>query len=240
MFKNKSIAKVETLKKKPSGPYLSETMHMTVQGAVAKTFILTALMLCTFVVGFLFPNSLYLIGGAIAAFVVYLFTGFKPHLAGTTAPLYALIQGLFLGTVSAIYASMYAGILFQAFSLTIACLLAMLMLYQSGLIKVTPGFRAGVMMAVTAVMIVYIIAFVGYFVGFEVPFLHNSGPLGIGISVVIIGIACMNLLLDFDNFEKGELSEAPKYMEWYFAMGLLFTLIWLYLELLRLLSKLRD
>ena len=102
MFRKKSIAKVEALKKKPSGPYLSETVHMTVQGAVTKTFILTGLMLVTFVVGFAFPNPLFMLGGAIAAFVVYLITGFRPHIASTTAPLYALIQGLFLGSVSAI------------------------------------------------------------------------------------------------------------------------------------------
>jgi len=98
----------------------------------------------------------------------------------------------------------------------------------------------GVSMAVGAIMIVYLISWIGSFVGFTVPFIHESGMLGIGITVVIIGVASLNLLLDFDNFDKGEAAEAPKFMEWYYGMGLLFTLVWLYVEFLRLLSKLRD
>jgi len=98
----------------------------------------------------------------------------------------------------------------------------------------------GVSMAVGAIMIVYLISWIGSFAGFTVPFIHESGPLGIGITVAIIGVAALNLLLDFDNFEKGEQAGAPKYMEWYYGMGLLFTLVWLYVEFLRLLSKLRD
>jgi len=115
----------------------------------------------------------------------------------------------------------------------------MLLVYKSGLIKVTKKFRMGVTMAVGAIMIVYLISWVGHFVGFTVPFIHENTPIGIAITVVIIGVAALNLLLDFDNFEKGEARKSPKYMEWYFGMGLLFTLVWLYIEFLRLLGKLQ-
>jgi len=241
-FREKSVAKAkaETLKKRQGGPFFDPAIHMTVDGAVNRTFILIGLMMISFSAGFLFPSSLFLLGGGITAFIIFLITGFKPHIAPTTAPIYALVQGLFVGTASSIYASMYEGIIFQAFSLTVACLLTMLILYRSGLVKVTRRFRMGVSMAVGAVMIVYIIAFIGQFAGFTVPFLHEGGMAGIAITLVIIGIACLNLLLDFDNFDKGESMEMPKYMEWYYGMGLLFTLIWLYIELLNLLSKIRD
>ena len=233
-------AKAETLKKRQGGPFIEQSYHMTVSGAVNKTFMLTGFMLLSFMAGFAFPNILFVIGGSILAFIIYIYTSFKPIQAPVTAPAYALIQGLVVGSISAIYASAYGGIIFQAASLTIACLLMMLMIYRSGIIKVTQRFRMGVSMAVGAVMIMYLISLVGYFAGFEVPFLHESNLMGIGITVAIIVIACLNLLLDFDNFDKGEAMEMPKYMEWYYGMGLLFTLIWLYIELLRLLSKLRD
>ena len=112
----------------------------------------------------------------------------------------------------------------------------MLALYKTGLITVTQKFRAGVTMAVGAVMLLYLVNIVLHLFGISIPFLHDGGPIAIGISAVIIVIACLNLLLDFDNFDKGEQAGAPKYMEWYFGMGLLFTIVWLYLELLRLLS----
>jgi len=116
----------------------------------------------------------------------------------------------------------------------------MLMVYKSGLIPVTKKFRMGVSMAVGAIMIVYLISWVGFYAGFEVPYIHESTPFGIGITVVVIGVAALNLLLDFDNFEKGEANAVAKHYEWYFGMGLLFTLIWLYVEFLRLLSKLQS
>jgi uncharacterized YccA/Bax inhibitor family protein len=116
----------------------------------------------------------------------------------------------------------------------------MLMIYKSGLIKVTEKLRAGITMAVGAVMIFYLINMVCHFIGINIPFIHEGGMLSIGITLVIIGIASMNLLLDFDNIEKGAAMKAPEYMEWYSGMGLLFTLVWLYLEILRLLSYIRD
>lgn len=156
-----------------------------------------------------------------------------------TAPIFALLEGLFVGTISAIYAAGFEGIIFQALTATIGTLFMMLMLYKSGIIPITQKFRMGVSMALGAIMLLYLVSWAGYFIGFEVPYLHEGGAIGIGITVVIIGVAALNLLLDFDNFDKGEAAEVPQYMEWFFGMGLIFTLVWLYVEFLRLFSKLQ-
>ncbi len=243
MFSDKAIAKVKALdsdlygNNRGGGAIIDETM--TVSGAVSKTLILTCILMITTFYSFTTPMSVFLPVGALGAGAVFMFTSFKPHYSVITAPIFALLEGLFVGTLSAMYAAQFEGIIFQALSATIGVLLMMLMIYQTGLIKVTEKFRMGVSMAVGAIMILYLISWVGSFVGFTVPYLHESGTIGIGITAVIIGIASLNLLLDFDNFEKGEQAQAPKYMEWYFGMGLLFTLVWLYVEFLRLLSKLQ-
>ncbi|MEM9823507.1 MAG: Bax inhibitor-1/YccA family protein, partial [Bacteroidota bacterium] len=135
------------------------------------------------------------------------------------------------------YASIFENIVFSAVSLTFAILFTMLMLYKSGLIKVTERFRNIVMTATGAIMLVYLASMVLYFFSIDMPFLHDQSPIGIGISLLIVGVASMKLLVDFDNFEKGEQLKTPSYMEWYFGMSLLFTLIWLYLEILWLLSN---
>ena len=156
------------------------------------------------------------------------------------APAYAAFEGLFVGAITAMYAYAFEGIIFHAVSLTVAILFMMLFIYKTGIIKVTEKFRMGVMMATGAVFIVYLASWILGMFGVSVPFLHQGGMLGIGISVVIIGIASFNLLLDFDNFEKGEKFGAPSYMEWFSAMGLLITLVWLYVEILRLLAILSS
>lgn len=242
MLSQEKIAKVKAAsieKKRQGGPFLTETSDMTVNGAVTKTLILGCILMISTIFSYQMPSQLFMTIGALGGAGVFLLTSFKTHLAPMTAPLYALLKGLFVGSISAIYAAQFGGIVIQAISLTIATLLSMLMVYKSGLIKVTKSFRTGVTMAVGAIMIVYLISWIGLFAGFTVPFIHENTPLGIGITVVIIGIAALNLLLDFDNFEKGEQMQAPKHMEWYFGMGLLFTLIWLYVEFLRLLSKIQ-
>ncbi len=214
---------------------------MTIQGGINKTLILMMIMLGTGVVSYMMPNMYFLWGGLIGGAIVMFVTSFKPSRAPMLAPVYAALEGLLVGTVTAFYMHMYDGIVFQAVTITFAILFAMLMIYKAGWIKVTEKFRAGVMMAVGGVMLLYLVNIVLYFFGISIPFLHDGGPMSIGITLVIIVIASMNLLLDFDNFEKGEKLKAPAYMEWYSAMGLLFTLIWLYLEILRLLSYLnRD
>lgn len=213
---------------------------MTIDGAVNKTLILFGIMLMTTVVSYMMPSTLLLYVGLFGGLGAVLFASFKPHTSATVAPIYAALEGLFVGTISAMYASMFQGIVFQAVSLTFGTLVMMLLLYKSGLIKVTEKLKMGIIMATGAIMIVYLVSIVGSFVGFNVPFLHDSGPMGIGISLLIIGVAAFNLLIDFDAFEKGAEAKAPKYMEWFVGMGLLVTLVWLYIEFLRLLSKLRD
>lgn len=245
MFSDKAMAKAKAKvldgdlygNDNRGGAIIEETM--TVSGAVNKTFLLTLVMFAVALFSYSSPAYLYLPVGALGAAAVFMFTSWKPHYSPITAPLFALLEGLFVGTISWSYAAQFEGIIFQALSATIGVLLTMLMVYKSGLIQVTKKFRMGVTMAVGAIMILYLISWLGHFVGFEIPYLHEGGTIGIGITVVIIGVASLNLLLDFDNFEKGEQAGAPKYMEWYFGMGLLFTLVWLYVEFLRLISKLQ-
>jgi uncharacterized YccA/Bax inhibitor family protein len=214
---------------------------MTVQGAINKSLILGLIMLATAAFAYSAPSQLFLWGGAIGGFIVVLIMSFRPQLSPTLAPIYAGLEGLFVGAISAIYAGMLDGIIFQAVSLTFGVFFTMLFIFKSRIIKVDNKLRVGVMMATGAVALVYVVSIVLSLFGITMPYLHQAGPIGIGISLVIIAIAAMNLLLDFDNFEKGEMYRAPKYMEWFSAMGLLVTLVWLYLEILRLLSMLsRD
>ena len=215
---------------------MAVTEQMTVQGAINKTFILTGLLLITAIYSFSNPSTLFMWGGAIGGLVIVLIASFRPQSSGVLAPIYALLEGLFVGSISGIYAIGYEGIVFNAICLTIATLFMMLFIYKSGIIKVNNKFRTGVVMATGAIALVYLLSFVLSFFGINMPYLHDGGMIGIGISVVIIGVAALNLLLDFDNFERGEQYGAPRYMEWFSAMGLLITLVWLYIEFLRLLA----
>ena len=242
LLNEKSIDKAGTVDNL-SGDQLITTSNnevTTISGAINKTLILFALLMVTTFVSYAAPSQIFLYTGMFGGIAALIVAMWKPHLAPIVAPIYALVEGLFVGTISAMYAAAFDGIVLQAVTLTFGTLLAMLVLYRSGLIKVTAKFRAGVMMATGAIMFVYIISIIGHFVGFQVPFLHETGPLGIGISVVIIAVAAMNLLLDFDMFERAEKNRSPKYMEWLVGMGLLVTLVWLYIEFLRLLSKLQS
>ena len=213
---------------------------MTVNGAVNKTFILGVFMFLAALVSAYFTmamgTKMLIYGGFIGGAIISFVAARNLEKSSTYAPLFAVFEGLAVGGMTAIYAYAFEGIVFQAVSLTFAILFTMLMLYKSGLIKVTERFRNIIMTAVGAIMIVYLVEFVLHLFGVNVPFLHDQSPIGIGISLVIVGIASMKLLIDFDNFDKGEQYRAPNYMEWYYGMGLLFTLIWLYLEILYLLS----
>lgn len=219
---------------------------MTIGGTVNRTFILILLLLAAFVYSWnafvTNPGNVLplILVGAIGGLIVAIITIFVPKVSPFTAPLYALLEGLFLGAISAQYETQYGGIVFQAVLLTIAVLLSLLLVYKSGLIKVTQNFRMGVIAATGAIFLVYVISFIGSFFGFNVPYLHDSSPVGIAISVVIVIIAALNLVLDFDYIENASNSRVPKYFEWYGAFGLLITLVWLYLEILRLLSKIRS
>ncbi len=210
---------------------------MTVQGAINKTLTLTALLVATSAISYLYPNPVFLIVGIVGGLIAVLFASFKPTASPIAAPAYALFEGLALGAISAMYAAQFPGIIVNAITSTIGILFAMLMIYRSGVIKVDDRFRTGVMMATFGVFIVYMIDIVLSFFGIHVPMIHEGGTFGIIFSLAVIAIATMNLLLDFDQIERGAQSGAPKYMEWFSAMGLLITLVWLYLEILRLLSK---
>ncbi len=216
---------------------IDRTERMTVQGAVNKSFLLFGIMMITTFASFAYPSPLLLWTGLIGGLIAVLVASFKPHLSATMAPIYALLEGLFIGSITAMYAGVFGGaIIFHAVTLTLAILFSMLFIYKTGIIKVTDKFRTGVVMATMGVLLVYVLNIVLGFLGIKLPYLHEGGMMGIGISLVIIGIASLNLLLDFDNFEKGEKLGAPAYMEWFSAMGLLVTLVWLYIEILRLLS----
>ena len=160
--------------------------------------------------------------------------------AGAVNKTLVLVEGVFVGAVSLMYASLFDGIIFHAVSLTIGVLFLMLFLYKAKIIEVTQRLRSVIMMATGAIMLTYLVSFVLSFFNIQVPMIHSTGWLGIGFSLVVVVIASLNLLLDFDFFEKGEQAGLPKYMEWFAGMGLMITLVWLYLEILRLLSKISS
>jgi uncharacterized YccA/Bax inhibitor family protein len=181
----------------------------------------------------------YLIAGLIGGLVAALVTVFLPAWARISAPVYAAAQGLALGAISAFYEQQLHGIVFQAIGLTFGVLIVMLIAYRSGLIKVTDKFRLIVVAATGAIALLYLVSIVLSFFGTTIPFIHQGGTFGIVFSLVVVGIAALNLALDFDFIQRGIEHGAPKPMEWYAAFGVMVTLIWLYLEILRLLSKVR-
>lgn len=220
---------------------------MTISGAVNKTAMLLFLVLITSVwswdqfyttqdVNTVIP---YLWIGTIGGFIVALVTIFKKIWSPITAPIYALLEGLAIGSISAIFEAEFPGIVIQAIGLTFGTLFCLLLAYKSGLIKVTENFKLGIIAATGAICLIYILDIVLHFIGFSIPFIHENGFLGIAFSLFVVAIAAFNLVLDFDFIEKGAENGAPKYMEWYSAFGLLVTLIWFYLEILRLLVKTR-
>ena len=183
--------------------------------------------------------ALWMFGGLIAGFIFALVTIFKKEWAGITAPLYALCEGLALGGLSTILEQTYHGIAMQALGLTLGVTLVMLVLYTSGAVRATPKFTIGVIAATGGIFLVYVVDMVLRLFGHQVPLLNSSGPAGIAVSVVIVIIAALNLILDFDFVETGVHAHAAKYMEWYGAFGIMVTLVWMYVEILRLLAKIR-
>lgn len=222
---------------------------MTLNGAVNKTAFLLVLTLAAA----LYPWSLYFanaadptvrtlaIAGALGGLVVALVTVFKKTWAPITAPLYALLEGLFVGGISAFAEARFPGIVMQAVALTFGTMGALLLAYRSGLIRASENFRLGVFAATGAIALLYLVNMGMRLFGFEgMAFIHESGTMGIVFSLVVVTIAALNLVLDFDFIESGVEARAPKYMEWYAAFGLLVTLVWLYIEILRLLMKLQS
>ena len=221
---------------------------MTVQGTVNKTVLLLLCVLATASIAWslifngLNPKGIMvLIGvGLIGGFVMALVTAFKKRSSAITAPIYAAFQGLFLGGLSALFESIFPGIVIQAVGLTFATLFCLLGAYKSGMIKVTENFKLGIVAATSGISLFYFINFILGLFGMNMGFIHGNGLFGIGFSLVVVAIAALNLVMDFDFIESGENQRAPKYMEWYSAFGLMVTLIWLYIEILRLLAKLQS
>jgi uncharacterized YccA/Bax inhibitor family protein len=231
------------------------TERMTLDGTVNKTAILLGLALITAMWSWnvVFPGSAnvavgalpsppgwLLMGAPFAAIIAALVTVFKPTVAHVSAPVYALLEGLVLGTISAMFEVSFPGIAMQAAFGTLATLGGLLLAYRSGVIQVTDKFRLGVVAATSGIFMLYFASFIMSFFGAEIPFIRGGGIMGIGFSLVVVVIAALNLVLSFDSVERGVEGGAPKHMEWYGAFGVMVTLVWLYIEMLILLSKLRG
>jgi len=220
--------------------------RMTISGTAFKAALLLALTV--FSAGWVWtataanPSlvSTAVLVGFLGGFVVAMITIFRPQSAPYTAPLYAVLEGLGLGAISAMYAAVYHGLPLQAVGLTAMIALGMLLAYQTGLIRATDTFRRVVVSATLGIALFYVLSWVLSFFHVAMPGLQSAGPLGIGLSLVFAGVAALNLVLDFDLIERGARQGAPKYMEWYGGFALLLTLVWLYLEILRLLGKTRQ
>jgi uncharacterized YccA/Bax inhibitor family protein len=220
---------------------------MTLQGTVNKTGVLLLCVVATaaWTWGLSHSNQPeaalpWMIGGVVGGLVVALITIFKQSWSPFTAPIYALLEGLALGGISALLETRYPGIAVQAVGLTFGTLFVMLLAYKTGVIRATERFKVGVIAATGGIMVFYLISMVlRVFFHFQIPVIYSGGIWGILFSLFVVVIAALNLVLDFDMIETGVNGGAPKYMEWYGAFGLMVTLIWLYLEILRLLSKAR-
>jgi uncharacterized YccA/Bax inhibitor family protein len=218
---------------------------MTVAGTMNKSFVLFSILVAS--AGFTvylsktgFPINFLTIGGAIVGFVLVLIATFKPHLSAYLAPSYAFFEGLFIGGISIYFETMFPGIVVQAISATLVTFVICFLLYKFEIVKVNQTFRSVVIAATLAIFTYYIISFLLSITGIYSPIHNGNSLMSIGISVFVIIVAALNLFLDFDNIESGALNQQPKYMEWFGAMGLMITLVWLYIEFLRLLSKLAS
>lgn len=217
---------------------------MTVQGTVSRTAMLLALLFAATILTWN-PSEPGVSGGwimlgAIGGFVIALITVFNKKAAPVTAPMYAVCQGLLLGGISTYFEAVYPGIVFQAVLLTFGTLGGLLLAYTSRMIRVTEKFKLGVFAATGGIAVFYLVSLLLRLFGVGMPLIYGSGVAGIGFSVVVVIVAALNLVLDFDLIEQGAAHGAPKYMEWYAAFGLMVTLVWLYMEMLRLLSKLQN
>lgn len=222
--------------------------RMTIEGTVNKTAISLVLLIITaaWVWNIFFKSgnpavvTPWIMVGVIGGLVAAIATVIKKQWAPITTPLYSALEGLALGGISAIFEAQFPGIVIQAVFLTFGTLFGLLLAYRSGLIKVTENFKMGVVAATGGIFVVYLLSFILGFFGINIPLIHGSGMIGILFSLFVVTIAALNLVLDFDFIEHGAEMGAPKYMEWYGAFGLIVTLVWLYLEILRLLAKLNS
>lgn len=225
----------------------SGTESMTLQGTINKTAFLLLLVIASaaytwslFLEGRVDEMFMWMIGGAIGGFVAAIVTVFKKEWSPITSSIYALAQGLFLGAISSMMEAQFEGIVIQAVALTFGTAGCLLIAYKSGVIQATENFKLGVVAATGGIGLIYLLTIILGFFGIHMPYIHENGLIGIGFSIVVVIIAALNLVLDFDFIEKGAEHGAPKFMEWYAAFGLMVTLIWLYVEILRLLAKLNS
>lgn len=213
---------------------------MSVDGTIQKTLILLLILLGGAVFSWMQPGGsapLWMAVGGIGGFIASLVVVFAPQTAPVSAPIYAGLEGLFLGAFSALIERYFPGMVFQAVGLTFGVLFCMLGAYRAGWIKVTEKFRAGIIAATMGIAMVYLTTMALGLFGVHVPYIHEGGAIGIGFSLFVVGIAALNLVLDFDFVEQGADAGAPKKMEWLGAFGLMVTLVWLYIEIVRLLMK---
>lgn len=221
---------------------------MTISGTVNKAGILMLLVMISaaFAWNEFFTNGAQAIGGfvtigALGGFVVAMVTTFKKQWSPITAPIYALLEGLFLGSLSAMFEQRFPGIAIESVALTFGTCFCLLLAYRSGMIRATQKFTLGVVAATGGIALIYFLSMILSFFHVQIfSGLFGGGPVGILFSLAVVVIAALNLILDFSFIEEGAYRGAPKYMEWYSAFGLMVTLVWLYLEILRLLSKLRE
>jgi uncharacterized YccA/Bax inhibitor family protein len=220
---------------------------MTINGAVQKTAGLLFLLLCsgayTWTVARVDGGAAagpWILVGLVTGLIAFFTMIFKKDWSPVLAPVYALAEGLVLGGLSAMYEAAFHGIVFSAVTLTVATLGVLLLVYRLGIIKATEKFKVGVVAATGAICVVYVVSLILNMFGREIPYIHQTGTIGIVFSLFVVGIAALNLILDFDFIETGAANGAPRYMEWFAAAGLLVTLVWLYLEILRLLAKLNS
>jgi uncharacterized YccA/Bax inhibitor family protein len=213
---------------------------MTINGTVNCTAISLMLLSVSAYWSWGNNNSTFMIIGIIGSLILAIATVFKPQWAPMTVPAYSIVKGLLLGGISASFERIYPGIVSQAVFLTFGILASLLLAYKSNLIKASENFKLGIVAATGGIALVYIInLFMGFF-GMSIPVIHSNSTWGILFSLGVCVIASLNLILDFDFIEQGAERGAPKYMEWYGAFGLMVTLIWLYIEILHLLSKLQS
>ena len=215
---------------------------MTVDGTVNRVGLSLGILLFIGYLTFTLEITGLILVGFIGGLILALITIFKKHLAPKTVPIYAALEGVALGGISYIFNEQFEGIVLQAISLTAGILFSLLLAYKSRLIKVTENFKLGVVAATGGIFVVYMVGFIMSFFGSGLPVLDigNSSFMSIGFSLLVVIIASLNLVLDFDFIEQGAEQGAPKYMEWYAAFGLMITLVWLYIEILHLLAKLRG
>ncbi|MCG9792017.1 Bax inhibitor-1/YccA family protein [Flavobacterium algicola] len=242
---NKRFSATSKAEQVHNATVIGNDQEMTIAGTINKTALLFLLLTASaMVIWWMAFNGmnpiLPAIGGAVVGLILVVISAFKPQYSGYLAPGYALFEGLFIGGISAIFEAQYPGIVIEAVGATFATFLVCLGLYKFKIVKVTEQFKSVVVAATFAIATYYLISWlVSMFTSYQ-PVHYGSSLMSIGISVFVIIIAALNIFLDFDRIEKGAQEKMPKYMEWFGAMGLMITLVWLYIEFLRLLSKLSS